>query len=211
LPAPKLIEVSVPDHAPRRPAGIRVHRRASLTSDEITDHISIPVTTPACTLIDIATQLEQDELEAAVNEADKLDLISPEELRLVIDRTVPRPGVRALRQVLDARTFRLTDSELERRFLRLVRKAGLPLPQTRTYVNGFKVDFHWPELRLVVEADGLRYHRTPAQQAKDRVRDQTLTAAGFTILRFTHGQIAHERARVSETLVSVARRLAASG
>jgi very-short-patch-repair endonuclease len=211
LPAPKLIEVSVPDHAPRRPAGVRVHRRASLTSDEMTVHNAIPVTTAACTLIDIATQIDSDQLEAAISEADKLDLISPEELRLVIDRTAPRPGVRAMRQVLDARTFRLTDSELERRFLRLVRRAGLRLPQTRTYVNGFKIDFYWPELRLVVETDGLRYHRTAAQQARDRVRDQALTAAGFTILRFTHFQIACEPGRVSETLVAVVRRLAASG
>ncbi len=65
-----------------------------------------------------------------------------------------------LRRVLDARTFVLTDSELERMMLPLIRRAGLPLPRTGVMLNGFKVDFFWPEIGLVVETDGLRYHRT---------------------------------------------------
>ena len=52
------------------------------------------------------------------------------------------------------------------------------MPLTKVWVNGFEVDFFWPELRLVVETDGLRYHRTPAEQARDRLRDQAHTAAG---------------------------------
>ena len=60
----------------------------------------------------------------------------------------------------------------------------------------------------MVETDGLRYHRTPAQQARDRVRDQTHTAAGLTPLRFTHSQIRHEPRRVIAVLRSVAGRSA---
>jgi very-short-patch-repair endonuclease len=156
-------------------------------------------------LIDIATQLERDQLEAAINEADKRDLVDPDELRAALDQTRHRPGVRALRQTLDRRTFRLTDSELERRFLQLTCEAGLPLPATGQDVNGFKVDFYWADLGLVVETDGLRYHRTPTQQARDRVRDQTHTAAGLTTLRFTHSQVVHQPGRVVATLAAVAR------
>ena len=90
-----------------------------------------------------------------------------------------------MRETLDRRTFTSTESELERRFLALIRDAGLPMPETGKYLNGFKVDFFWPQLGLVVETDGLRYHRTPAQQARDRVRDQAHAAAGLTPLRFT--------------------------
>ena len=118
-----------------------------------------------------------------------------------------RPGIGRLREALDRRTFTLTDSELERRFLPLARQVGLPLPETGSYVNGFKVDFYWPELGLVVETDGLRYHRTPAQQARDHVRDQTHLAAGLTPIRFTHGQVRHTPDHVRMTLEAVARRL----
>jgi hypothetical protein len=59
---------------------------------------------------------------------------------------------------------------------------------------------HWPDLGLVVETDGLAYHRTPVQQAADRIRDQAHFKAGLEHLRFTHGQIAHTPAYVEEIL-----------
>src|SRR5438874_1589461 len=115
-----------------------------------------------------------------------------------------RRGIRTLREVLDKHTFRLTRSELERLFLAIVRTAGLPIPLTQQWVNGFRVDFFWPELGLVVETDGLRYHRTATQQSKDRVRDQAHIAAGLTALRFTHAQVHREPEHVVDTLRSVA-------
>ena len=76
-------------------------------------------------------------------------------------------------------------------------------------MNGFRVDFYWPDLGLVVETDGLRYHRTPARQARDRLRDQVHTAAGLTPLRFTHAQVRYEPKHVKRTLAAVGGRLAA--
>jgi very-short-patch-repair endonuclease len=73
--------------------------------------------------------------------------------------------------------------------------------------NGYEVDFLWPDLGLVVETDGLRYHRTPAQQTRDRERDQAHTATGLTPLRFTHEQVARHPDRVEATLRRVAARL----
>ncbi len=61
---------------------------------------------------------------------------------------------------------------------------------------------------LVVETDGLRYHRTPAQQARDRVRDQAHAASGLTPLRFTHAQVDRDAGDVQRTLQAVAARLA---
>jgi Protein of unknown function (DUF559) len=116
--------------------------------------------------------------------------------------------VGSLRSLLSDLTFRLTDSELERRFLRLAVTIGLPAPETGGWLNGFKTDFFWPELGLVVETDGLRYHRTPARQARDRRRDQAHAAAGLTSLRFTHAQVRFEPDQVREVLLAVARRLA---
>ena len=142
-----------------------------------------------------------------MNEADKLDLLDPERLRRALDEMTGQPGVAVLRTLLDRRTFVLTYSELERNFLPVVRRVGLPLPETGLMLNGFEVDFFWPDLGLVIETDGLRYHRTPAQQARDRLRDQAHTAAGLTPLRFTHAQIRFEREYVIETVELVVERL----
>jgi very-short-patch-repair endonuclease len=152
-------------------------------------------------------RLDAAGLERAVNEADRLDLVDPEGLRNALGDYRRERGVARLRRLLDRRTFRLTRSELEQLFLPLAEQAGLPLPMTKQRVNGFEVDFHWPDMGLVVETDGLRYHRTPAQQARDRLRDQTHTAAGLTSLRFTHAQVRFEPAHVRGTLSAVARRL----
>jgi very-short-patch-repair endonuclease len=62
---------------------------------------------------------------------------------------------------------------------------------------------------LVVETDGLRFHRTPAQQVRDRLRDQAHTAAGLTPLRFTRAQVRFEPGYVAQTLEAVAARLGA--
>jgi very-short-patch-repair endonuclease len=197
----------VPIERKPRARGVRVYRRRVLGPSDSRVRHRIPVTSPARTLADLASWLSTPGLEAAVNEADKLDLIGPESLRAALREMAGQRGVPELRRLLDLRTFRLTDSELERRFLGLVRSAQLPKPETRQLVNGFRVDFHWPTLDLIVETDGLRYHRTPSQQARDRRRDQVHTAAGMTALRFTHAQVRFEPRQVAEVLSSVMSRL----
>jgi len=203
------IEVTVAPHVARRHEGIRVHRRA-LNAADLTRHRGIPATSPACTLIDLAPRLTQPDLDRAISEADKLGLADPDRLLSLLERLPRRPGVAVLRNALTRHTFRVTDSELERLFVPLAIEAGLPPPRTRQVVNGYRVDFWWPELGLVVETDGLTYHRTAAQQAADRRRDQAHTAAGLTQLRFTHWQVRFEPRHVVETLATVARRLASA-
>lgn len=115
--------------------------------------------------------------------------------------------MRPLRTMLDRRTFRLTRSDLEGLFLPIAEQVGLPVPLTKQWVNGFEVDFYWPDLGFVIETDGLQYHRTPAEQARDRLRDQAHTAAGMTNLRFTHEQVRYEPEHVLSVLRPTAQRL----
>jgi very-short-patch-repair endonuclease len=163
------------------------------------------VTTPVRTLIDLGTRLSAQALEGAINEADNEDVIDPVALGAELEGRRGQRGVGALRKILNRGDFVLTDSELERRFLPIAKRAGLGKPLTQAWVNGFRVDFHWPDLRLVVETDGLRYHRTPSEQAKDRVRDQTHIAAGMSSLRFTHWQVRYDPGYVERTLRAAAR------
>jgi very-short-patch-repair endonuclease len=200
------LEVVVPHEVFRRRPGIRVHRRRGLDSEARCLVDGIPVTDPVATLVDFASCATDGQLERAVNEADRLDLVDPEALRGAIEQLSRRPGLARLRKLLDRQTF--TDSGLERRFLSLVRSAGLPPPETQAPVNGFRVDFYWPHIGLVVETDGLRYHRTPGEQASDRRRDQVHVAAGLTTLRFAEAQVRFEPGRVQATLAAVANRLA---
>lgn len=194
------IDVSVRRRCLHRRRSIHMRSRTSLPAEDVTKVDGIPVTTPARTLLDLATVLSVSALERAINEADKRDRIDPETLRAKLADFVGEPGVVKLRTLLDRETFRLSDSRLERLFRPIAADVGLPVPETKVEVNGFEVDFYWPDLGLVIETDGLRYHRTPFAQGRDHFRDQMHTAAGLTRLRFTHHQIKYKRAHVIRIL-----------
>jgi putative AbiEi antitoxin of type IV toxin-antitoxin system/uncharacterized protein DUF559 len=201
------VDISIPRRYRCRRPGIRARGRPTLRAEDIVMHRQIPVTRPALTVLNLATELDDPALERTVNEADKRDLIDPDALRDSLEDFAGEPGVRALRALLDRHTFRLSDSHLELLFRPIAAAAGLPPPLTKAEVNGFEVDFFWPDLGLVVETDGLRYHRTPSAQARDHLRDQTHTAAGLTALRFTHHQVKYEPRRVRNVLKSTVDRL----
>jgi very-short-patch-repair endonuclease len=204
------IEVSVPVGRRSRQPGIRAHRRTSAMLCDLTTHEGIPVTSPARTLVDQATRLEPMQLERAVNEADKLGRMRADALHASLRDYRGQAGVAALRSLLDPLAFRLSDSELEQLMRPLARAAGLPAPETKAWVNGYEVDFFWPSLGIVVEADGLRYHRTASQQRRGLERDQAHLTAGMWPLRFSHWQVKREPAHVRRVLRSAVARAKAN-
>jgi very-short-patch-repair endonuclease len=192
----KPVHISLPADRRVRLEGIAPHRRDPMPP--IVTLEGIRVTDPVHTIVDLAAHLEAEPLIRAINEADRLGLIDPDELASLVESLHSRRGIRTLRSLVSGYTR--TDSNLERRFLTLANSAGLPRPQTQAELHGHRVDFYWPELGLVVETDGLAYHRTPAQQAADRKRDQVLTVAGLRCVRFPNVQIRQEPAEVIEIL-----------
>lgn len=189
---------------PRR-AGIQVHRRVDLGPEHRREVAGIPVTDPVSTLVDLASCAPEWLVERAINEADRLDLVDPEALRGTVTKLRPRPGMSCMRRVLGLDA--LTDTGLERKFLAIVRAANLPLPETQAPVNGYRVDFYWPNLGLVAETDGWRYHRTAGEQANDHRRDQAHATSGMTTVRFAEDQIRYEPDQVQRTLTAVVARL----
>jgi very-short-patch-repair endonuclease len=155
------------------------------------------------TLVDLATLLRLPDLERTVNEAVNRDLTDPERLREALTGMRRRRGVRTLVALLDRDTYVVTESILEQRSLRIARRAGLPKPTTQRRLGGGRVDFVWLDIKLIVEADSLRFHRTAAQQRKDVLRDQAHFKAGLIPLRFTHWQMYYDAAYVAETLTGV--------
>jgi very-short-patch-repair endonuclease len=200
LERPQLIDVSVRRRCELRRPGIRLRSRPSLAARDIVLRDDIPVTSAIQTLIDLATELDPIPLERAVNDADRRGLVDPETLRELLSLHDGQPGVRPLRHLLDRLFFRLSDSDLEIYFRRIVRASKLPMPLSKQRVNRFEVDFYWPDLGLVVETDGLRYHRTPSAQMRDARRDRAHIMAGMTPLRFTHYEVRYEPARVRTAL-----------
>jgi very-short-patch-repair endonuclease len=190
------MHVTVASRAGRaRRDGIRVHRRI-LASDEVTTLDGLPITTPARTLLDLAAAgLRGRALEAALDRAERQCKVDWSEVRRLLDRHAGRAGVPGLEATLARYAPGTVDtqSRLEEIVLELCDDHGIPRPQTNVVVEGAVRDFFWPDARLVVEADGYGYHRSPSAFNDDRERDVRLTLAGFVPLRFTYDQCAYRR------------------
>jgi very-short-patch-repair endonuclease len=185
------VRVIVPAGHRRRP-GIRIYRLATLSPDERTVLEGIPVTTPARTLYDLASELTARPLERAVAEAIALRLVSLDAVAAMARRHRGRVGAGRLAATVQGEAGPvLTRSPAEERFLRLIRRAGVTAPRANTEVAGHEVDFVWRVERLVVEVDGRAYHSSPRALARDRRRDGDLAAAGFRVMRITWEDIVH--------------------
>jgi len=187
------------DH--RKRPGIRVHAVRVLWPREVRHLAGVPLTSPARTLLDLAAVVAGEQLERAVAEALVRRRVSSPELReqLRVDRG--RRGAGRLRRLLDLQTEpAFTRSEAERRFLRLIRSAGLPEPLANARVGSMEVDFLWPRQRVVVEIDGRAYHSGPRAFERDRVRDNELQLRDYVVLRFTWLQLTRRAPLVRDRL-----------
>ena len=160
--------------------GIRVHRGVP-GNDEITAIDDVPVTTPARTLLDIASMSARD-LERALGAAERLEPSLRHQLTTLLARYPERRGTGAL-HVLVAITLSgtFTRSEAEEKLLALVRAAGLPTPETNVVLHGYEVDFLWRDEQLVVEVDGFEFHSSHRAFVRDRRRDSVIIAAGMRV------------------------------
>jgi very-short-patch-repair endonuclease len=93
-----------------------------------------------------------------------------------------------------------TRSELERRFRKLARKAGLPEPLVAHRIGPYRVDFFWPSHNLVVETDGLRYHGHVRAVPRDHGKDAGLQLRGCTVLRFTWWDVVYTPSAVADRI-----------
>src|SRR5207245_4356318 len=116
-----------------------VHRPRSWSSVDLTVVDGIPVTTAARTLIDLAGIVDADVLEEALDDALRRGLVTVRRLRWRMAEVGAR---RVLTDFVDARAGgRVTESTLETRFLRALRKAGLPKPIAQHRIGHYRVDF----------------------------------------------------------------------
>ena len=119
------------------------------------------------------------------------------------------PGTQRLREAAGRALPVTTDSPLEDAFLALCDDHGIPRPLVQPIVEGYRVDFCWPEHRLIVETDGYEHHGTRAAFNSDRAKDAQLTVRGWRVLRFTEPQVRGEPSSCA-VVVLAARQTAAA-
>ena len=201
----RLIHVTTPLRSGRAPdrTRIRLHRVGALRAWECTLIEDMPTTTVARTLLDLAPLLRPRTMEETIAHANRLDLFDLVAVRRCLEAHPRQHGAPALRRLLDTLEGVGTAdarSVLEVLVLQLCDDHGLPRPIANSTVNGILVDFFWPAKKLMVEADSYTYHSMPGAFERDRERDQRLTLAGYTVIRFTYQQVTRQPGLVRRRL-----------
>ena len=176
--------------------GLRIHRSGRLGADQVTVREAIPVTSLARTLLDLADVLSDQALERAIHESEYMRLFDLAALIAVVGANPGRRGAKLLRAAQSPPE--MTRTELETRFLAIVERHDLPRPKVNRQVEGYEVDFIWPDRKLIVETDGFAAHGTRRAFEADRVRDRRLGRAGFRTIRLTPRSLAYEAEIVAD-------------
>lgn len=134
------IHVTTPVPRKRRDA-VRIHRSETLTDADRTLEEGIPATSVARTALDLAAVLRFRNLRRLIRRSEELQAFDLAEFHSVLARNQGHRGGPPLSRALAIyEPTRLTRSELEREFVRLVEEAGLPRPVTAYVVAGYELD-----------------------------------------------------------------------
>jgi very-short-patch-repair endonuclease len=186
-------EVTAPTR--RRVRGVKTRRSRRMDPRDATSFRRIPVTTLPRTLVDLAAVLDLDDLGRAFHEAEVRHRTTPAQVEAVLARRPNSPGAASLRALLHG-DAPIVLSKLEKRFLALLRQAGLPLPVTNRPAGGHWVDCRWPHRRLTVELDSYRYHHSRHAWEQDRQRERQARARGDEFRRYTWNDVYEQPAQM---------------
>jgi predicted transcriptional regulator of viral defense system len=208
------IDVILPGRSTRRYARIDVHRSTTLqAAADVTLVDGIPCTTIARTLLDLAAVVTAPAVERALQQAELRQRLDGRALADQLQRNHRHPGAARLRAALALYEpgTAPTESPLEDLLVAACRAAGVASPDRQVHIDpgdgdlAPRVDFAWPQQRLILETDGARAHRTRRAFEEDRRRDQRLTLAGWQVVRVTDRQLRTEPRRIAAMLEDLLR------
>jgi very-short-patch-repair endonuclease len=189
--SPKDVDVTIRRGGEHVREGIRFHRPKIHGPEDRWEFDGIPCTTVARTLVDLGAVLKHHQLERAVEQAELSRLLDVDAIAQVLERVARPRGVRNLRRCLGSERLdgSLTQSGLERAFLKICRDGGFPRPKLQYAIEHapgrwHRVDFAWPDWRLAIEVDGAAVHGTRTAARRDRRLDREIRDAGWRIERF---------------------------
>ena len=176
----------------------RIHTTDTLPEVDRTHVGPFRVISATRTIIDLARlRVSRYRLEAAIDSAVRNGATSPVVLaeRIGALRSSGQWGVRLLDHLLvDSGGHTM----LERRFLELVRSAGLPrpIPQVIFRRDGravARVDFRFDPYAVVIEVSGRKGHSSPAERARDAQRRNELQDIGQRVFEYTWEDVTTRR------------------
>jgi hypothetical protein len=174
-----------------------------------------PCTPVARTIVDMAVLADADELDELIDRAVATRSIRPDALLVACASARGHRGRPFLQHRLDARGMATGPhpSVLESKMLRTLLDHGVRAPKAEVCWGPdrrYRLDFAYPQLRLVIEVNGWTYHSSPEQARRDAARRNALNRAGWTVLEFDWWDVTREPHRVAAEVGAALARLQAA-
>jgi hypothetical protein len=207
------LTLAIPHEARRRVPGVAIHRVGDLRPDHVEQVDGLRVTTAARAIVDLAAVVGPKRLDHLVDlVSDRLTSVARVSACTADVARPGKPGITALGTVLDARGpgHVPPQSELESRLFTALAAGGLPAPVRQFALPGRGaldglVDAAYPDVRVVIEADGRRWHTRIRDLRRDHRRDAEAARVGWQTLRFLYEELTEHPAEVVATIVDVRR------
>jgi hypothetical protein len=212
---PATPEIVIPYRRALRLDDVLVRRSRDLRWEHLVVRNGIRTLDPMRAVVGAAAALEPVEVAELIVEGTHLGLFSPDAVDTTIGRLARpgRNGITVARKALELAMIgdRPAESVLELRFVLGPGQCGIPpyvyQLEVRIGRRRFYIDFAYPEVQLAIEVDGYDKRRSRASLDHDVDRQNLLSLAGWTFLRFTWPRIVHDPGGVAAEIIQALGRL----
>ena len=189
-----------------------VRHPAALPAAHVLSRYGGPVTSAARTVVDLARSGVFMEGVVIADSALRTQRASKAEMELIVEYCMGWPGTERARRVVEFSDM-LSESALESCARVVFHEHGLepavlqyPILQPQRVLA--RVDFCWPEFKVIAEADGLAKYQTDAgrQIAKQTRRDNELRRLGYEVVHFTWADLFENPGGVVADILAAMRR-----
>jgi hypothetical protein len=177
------IHVLDPGVRMRPTAGLMVHQRIDAPLRRVDGRLA---TAPAWTAVEVARTLRRPRTLATLDAALHCGACATGDLEAAIREQKGRRGIVKVRELMkhaDGRSESPMESEARLVFI----DGGLPMPELQYEIvdrcgDLWRVDFAWPEAKVVAEYESMEWHASPEALRHDRMKTSRLQECGFTVI-----------------------------
>lgn len=189
---------TIPHGGHARVDGAVVHQIDDLCPSDLTIVDGLPVSRAPRAVVEAAATVGPRRLGNIIDELVVGSRTSHESIAVCLARVArpQKPGVITLARVLDDRGdgYVADQSQLEHELFAALDRAGLPSPRHQAPLPGRGVikglvDGAYGDAKLILEADGRRWHTRLRDMKHDHERDAEAARVGWQTLRFLYEQI----------------------
>lgn len=185
----------------RPTVGLMVHQRAGAPLQLVAGRLA---TAPAWTAVEIARQLRRPRALAALDAALHSSTCTRAELENAVREQKGRRGIVQVRELLEYADGR-AESGMESEARLVMIDYGLPRPELQYEIRALdgtvhRVDFAWPEQRVVAEYESIDWHSGRLELIRDKKRYADFQDLGLTVIPIVVDDVRREPWRLAHRL-----------